>query len=412
MFKISVGPAARTGARMSLRAASGLVATAFLSILAACSPITNDGPGSLDPVGNQGSQQRALSPNPNGEVLGNGNVRISLLVPLTIPGGAANVAKELRNGAAMAIEDFGQQQVQLVVKDTKGRAAEAQAAASEAAREGTSLILGPLFAANVSAASGVTQPSGIPILAFSTDTSVARRGVYLFSYTPQSDTQRIISYAASQGRRSVYAFLPQNAEGSLREQVLREEAGRNGMQVNVVKYAVSREGVSQAVQGSIAGVQASDTIYIPDGGAIPAAILTELQQSGVTLAGKQVLGSGKWESVRKGDAVLQNALYPGRDVRRFNQFANRYQGKYGGAAGVNAALAYDAVTFAVELVRLHGNNAFTSRNIESSRGFQGTNGLFRVQSSGITQRGLAIYRVQGGQGVLAEPAISSFGRNS
>ena len=198
----------------------------------------------------------------------------------------------------------------------------------------------------------------------------------------------------------------------MREGVLRRTAGRNGMQVNVVKYAVTREGVELAVQQSIEAAQANDTIYIPDGGAIPAAVLTSLQRSGVQLAGKQILGSGKWESVRKNNSALEGALYPGRDTSRFTQFSTRYQTKFGASAGVNAALAYDAVTFAVELVRLDATNSFSTRNIESSRGFRGTNGLFRVQSNGITQRGLAIYKVQNGQGVLAEPAISSFGRNS
>ena len=308
--------------------------------------------------------------------------------------------------------DFGNQRIQLVVKDTKGQAAEAQAKATEATQEGASLILGPLFAANVSAASGIAQPARVPIIAFSTDTSVAKRGVYLFSFTPQSDTRRIIEYAGSQGRRSVLAFLPSNAEGTLRESVLRQTAGRNGMQVNVVKYAVTREGVELAVQQAVTTVQTSDTIYIPDGGAIPATVLTSLQRSGVSLAGKQILGSGKWESVRKNNNALEGALYPGRDTSRFTQFATRYQTKFGSAAGVNAALAYDAITLAVELVRLDPTNSFSTRNIESSRGFRGTNGLFRIQSSGVTQRGLAIYKVQGGQGVLAEPAISSFGRNS
>jgi len=387
-----------------------------VSMLAAGCSSTSTGLGGNNGASNntnlQTSTQRVLSPNPQGEVIGNGQVRVALLVPKTIPGGAASVAAELRNGSVMAMEDFGNQSLQLVVKDTKGQAAEAQSRASEAVQEGSSLVLGPLFAKNVSASSGVTAPANIPILAFSTDTSVARRGVYLFSYTPQSDTSRIVSYAASQGRRTVFAFLPNNAEGILRERVLRQEAARNGMQVNTALYAVTREGVVNTVAQSLAAVQASDTVYIPDGGAIPSTILTTLQQAGVVIAGKQVLGSGKWESVRKGDAVLQGALYPGRDISKFNQFASRYQAKFGGAAGVNAALAYDAVTFAAELVRLNGANAFSTNNLESSRGFQGTNGLFRIQSDGITQRGLAIYKVQGGQGVIAEPAISSFGRGS
>jgi len=376
--------------------------------LASCSSVGSSGGLSSGANQRQTPVERTLSPNPQGEVIGNGSVRIALLVPKSIPGGAAAVASELRNGAEMAMQDFGQQRLQLVVKDTKGQAATSQTLASEAVKEGASLILGPLFAANVSAASGITQPANVPILAFSTDTSVARRGVYLFSYTPQSDTQRIVNYAASLGRRSIFAFLPANAEGNLRERVLREEASRNGIRVNSVKYSVSQEGVNQVVTSSSAEVQVSDAIYIPDGGAIPNAVLSGLTNSGVGVAGKLILGSGKWETVNTRDVSIKGAVYPGRDISRFNEFANRYRSKYGTTPGVNAALSYDAVTFASELVRMDGARAFSTKNIESQRGFQGTNGLFRIKSNGITERGLAIYRIEGGRGVLAEPAVSNF----
>ncbi len=171
-----------------------LAGAALTLLLPGCVSGNNVGTG-LPGSATQNNLPRVLSPNPVGEVIGSGNVRIALLVPSSIPGGAAAVARELRNGAELAIQDFGRNQVQLVVKDTKGQATEEQARANEAISEGSSLVLGPLFASNVSAAAGVTLPANISMLAFSTDTSVARRGVYLFSYTPQSDTRRMIRYA-------------------------------------------------------------------------------------------------------------------------------------------------------------------------------------------------------------------------
>lgn len=376
--------------------------------LAACSSTDSNIRQGL-PDNNTSQVAKVLTPNPKGEVIGSGPVRVSLLVPATIPGGAAAVAKELRNGAAMAMQDFGQNQIQLVVKDTKGQAAESQTAAADAVAEGSSLILGPLFAANVSAASGSAQPAGVPMLSFSTDTTVGRRGVYLFSYTPQSDTNRIIRYAASIGRRSVTAFLPQNAEGNLRERVLRQTAGGSGMAVNVIKYERSPAGIEGALQPGVAAAQTSDTIYVPEGGPIPALILSGLKRNGLDLTGKQVLGSGAWESVKTGDAALQGAIYPGRDVKAFNGFATRYQSRFGARPGVQAAIAYDAVTLAAELARINGaQNPYPQSKLESSRGFQGINGAFRIRSDGTTQRGLAIYKIEGGRGTLLEPAVGSF----
>lgn len=388
-----------------------LVLTGSLLALAACnssSNVQNGLPKSSTPAADQVVQ--ALTPNPKGEVIGSGNVRVALLVPTTIPGGAAAVAKELRNGAAMAAEDFGSGRVQLVVKDTKGQAAVAQSAANEAITEGASLILGPLFAANVSAASGITLPANVVTLAFSTDTSVARRGVYLFSYTPQEDTKRIISYAGSLGRRSIAAFLPNNAEGSLRERVLREMAGTNGLLLNVIKYERTPAGVNTAIAESAGILQTSDTIYVPEGGPIPALLLAGIKRNGINLEEKTILGSGNWETVKTSDPVLAGAYYPGRDISKFNDFAARYQSKFGARPGVNAGLAYDAMTLAAEFVRLRGNGkaAFAPDTFENPNGFQGVNGAFRIRSDGTTQRGLAIYQIRGGKGTLAEPAVSRF----
>lgn len=355
---------------------------------------------------------QVLPENPKGEVIGTGNVRVALLVPTTIPGGAAAVAKELRNGAVMAAQDFAVGRIQLVVKDTQGQVAVAQAKANEAVQEGASLILGPLFAANVSAASGITLPANVVTLAFSTDTSVARRGVYLFSYTPQEDTRRIITYAGSIGSRSIAAFLPNNTEGNLRERVLREIAGQSGINLSVVKYERTPQGIDQIVSQAVANVQTSDSIYLPEGGPIPNLILSGLKRNGASVSEKTILGSGRWESVKTSDPILAGAYYPGRDITKFNDFANRYEAKFGARPGVNAGLAYDAMTLASEFVRVRGNAkaAFAPEMFENPNGFQGVNGAFRMKSNGTTERGLAIYQIRGGKGTLAEPALGRFSR--
>ena len=387
---------------------SAVFAAAAVLFLSSCSGTGSGAQNSLA-TGQTEAPARILTPNPNGEIIGIGNVRVALLVPKTIPGAAAEIATELRNGAAMAMQDFGQNKIQLVIKDTQGQAAASQSAAAEAVAEGSSLILGPLFAANVSAASGAAQPAAVPMLAFSTDTTVARRGVYLFSYTPQADTNRIVRYAASLGRRSVVAFLPVNQEGNLRETLVRNAAAANGMRVSVVRYQRSQEGIESALVEAVQTVDGADSIYIPEGGPIPSLILSGLKRNGADLSSMQVLGAGSWESVKTSDQHVQGAVYPGRDIAVFNRFASRYQTRFGTNPGVQAGIAYDAVTLVSELARLNGPaNPYPQSALESPRGFQGVNGAFRIRANGITERGLAVYRIENGTGRLVEPAVSSF----
>ena len=241
--------------------------------------------------------QAVPTPNPAGEVHGtSGKTRITMMLPRSAAGNGAVVANEVRNGALLAMKDFGNADMELVIKDDTGQAAGAQAAASEAVREGSTAILGPVFAANVTAAAGITLPAGRTMIAFSTDTSNARRGVYLLSYTPQEDTKRIVEFTLSRGSRSIIAFLPSNAEGSVRETVLRQVAGTAGASVQVIRYERSAASIEEAVKGSAAMMATVDTIYIPEGGEIPNAIALMFRRNTIDIVGKQILGSGAWEA--------------------------------------------------------------------------------------------------------------------
>ncbi len=390
---------------------AGMAAIAGLAMLASCQS-SDLGVGPQSQLSTNPSQI-AKTPNPNGEVFGRGPVRISLLIPKSAPGNGAIVANEIRNGALMALKDFGEADLELVIKDDAGQPASAQAAASEAVREGSSAILGPVFAANVSAASGITLPAGRTMIAFSTDTSNAKRGVYLLSYTPQADTSRIVRYALSRGARSFIAFLPSNSEGAIREATLRQETGAAGANVQIVRYERSVASIEQALTTAAPLIAGSDAIYIPEGGEIPNAMMQSLRKKSIDVVGKLILGSGQWESVAFKEPQLEGALYPGRDLSRFGDFAKRYEAAYGTKPNVWAALGYDSITLSTNLIRSAGpESAFQPQAMETPNGYIGINGIFRMTANGTAERGLAIYQVEKNVGKIVAPAPTSFGRNA
>jgi ABC-type branched-subunit amino acid transport system substrate-binding protein len=356
-------------------------------------------------------QAPQLTANPNGEVLGRGQVRVALLVPRSAPGNAATVALEIRNGADLAMREVGQDIIQLVIKDTAGQAANAQAAATEAVSEDASAVLGPVFSANVSAASAITQPSGRTMFAYSTDSTVARRGVYLLSFTPQEDTARAIRFAMAQGKRAILAFLPNSTEGTLRESVLRQVAGAGGASVFVIKYDRTGPSIEEAIRQAGASLQAVDSIYIAEGNEIPNVIMQGFQRQGINAVSKQLIGSGTWETTKVSEPYLEGAIYPGRDLTNFAAFSARYEAAFGAKPSFWAALGYDSVTLSAELVRQLGpQRAFATESVENLRGFAGVNGIFRFRQDGTAERGLAMYQVSSGVGQVIEPAPRSFTR--
>jgi hypothetical protein len=219
----------------------------------------------------------------------------------------------------------------------------------------------------------------------------------------------MVNYALSLGRRNIHAFLPLGSVGNLQEAVLRQISGQAGANVQITKYDRSGEAIDAAVRDSASLLANADAIYIPEGGQIPEVILSGLTRSGVNLGGKQILGSGQWESVKFGNPSLEGALYTGRDVNNFAAFASRYQTTYNTQPGLFAALGYDAITLVASLIKNKGESqAFQPASIEDRRGFAGINGIFRFGPDGTAERGLAVYKVTGGAGRPESPAPTSF----
>jgi len=121
--------------------------------------------------------------------------------------------------------------------------ADAQAA-KQALAEGANAIIGPLLGPSVQAAGAVTRASGKPVIAFSTDSGVAGNGVYLLSFMPQSDVDRILDYAASKSKANIAALIPETAYGSVVNALLQDGAAKRGYRnsLAVERYSVSTVG--------------------------------------------------------------------------------------------------------------------------------------------------------------------------
>src|SRR6185312_13372378 len=124
--------------------------------------------------------------------IGNGQVKVGLILPLSASGNAGVAAQSMKNAAEMALAEFQNPNIQLLIKDDGGNPQGAQAGAQQAVDEGAEIILGPLFALSVPAVAQVARTRSISVIAFSTDSSVAGRGVYLLSFLPESDVNRIV----------------------------------------------------------------------------------------------------------------------------------------------------------------------------------------------------------------------------
>ena len=356
-------------------------------------------------------QVRPLTAKVDGEVVGSGPIRVAMLLPKSASGAAGLAGTELANAAKMAMQDFAGGRFQLVIKDTRGQPSEAAILATQARDEGATLVLGPLFSANVSSGSAVTEPAKIPMIAFSSDIARARPNVYLLSFAPDADIRRTLRYGFSSGANRIVALLPQSSYGRLAEKELRSVYDQLGGQiVSVVRYPRDAEAIKEAARSAALAARDANAIYIPEGGRVPALVLNALKSSGVRLRDKLIMGSGQWTSTSNQNSVLNGAIYAGADKSNFQNFSERYKQVYGNDPTVTAALGYDAISLTAELIRRNSQTPFSARNIQSRSGFRGATGIFRFEADGRLQRALVVNRIERGQPVIISPAPSGFPR--
>ena len=355
---------------------------------------------SPSPEAPAGSQQQP-------QAVGTGQVKVGLILPLSAAGNAGVAALSMKNAAEMALAEFQNPNIQLLIKDDGGTPQGAGQSAQQAISEGAEIILGPLFATSVPATAQLTRARGISVIAFSTDSSVAGRGVYLLSFLPESDVNRIVDYAAGTGKRSFAALVPDNAYGNVVEAAFKQAAGRKGRVVAFEKYGADRATPARAVAQSLAQ---ADALLLADDGDSVVATADALTAAGANLRNIQLLGTGLWDNPRVlASPALQGGLYAAPDPSGFRNFAGRYRAKYGGEPVRTATLAYDAVALVAALARTQGPQRFAPETLTNSSGFAGIDGLFRFRSDGTNERGLAVMRVASGGGQAVAGSPKSFG---
>jgi branched-chain amino acid transport system substrate-binding protein len=342
-------------------------------------------------------------------------VKVALLLPLTSNSGAQQVAKAMKQAGELALFDFDKPNVQLIPKDTRGTPDGARQAAQEAVKEGSELIIGPLFANEVSSVAPVAQAANIPVIAFSSDRSVAGSGVYLLSFVAGSDVPRMISYAVSKGKTRFAALFPQNDYGRLAEQAFQRAVQENNGQVVMTKtFPPDANGMLPPVKemSVLAKKDAPpqiDAIFIPAGGDTLPSLAPLFPYYEMDTKNVKLMGLSGWDYSGVGkEGALQGGWFAAPDPKGWKDFTRRYVETYKDAPPRLASLSYDAVSLAISLSTNPPDRRFVASELTRATGFQGVDGLFRFRPDGTSERGFAIMEVQKYGNQVIEPAPSSF----
>ncbi len=382
--------------------------TAAVCVAAAAALLSSCSSTQLNQFGT-GPSAAPPAPQPQATI-GTGQIRVGLILPLSAPGNAGVAAQSMKNAAQMALDEFKNPNIQLLVKDDAGNPQSAQAAAQQALNEGAEIIVGPLFAQAVRAVGSVTRQRNVPVIAFSTDSSVASPGVYLLSFLPETDVKRIVDYQARRGKRSFAALLPDNAYGSVVQAAFQQEVSRRGGRILAIeKYSSDPASLSQATRRVAQVARRVDSIFIPDNGDQVVKDVQALAADHVNLRRVTLLGTGLWEDPAVfADKQLQGGLYAAPQTAGFRNFSKRYRARFGQEPVRTATLSYDAVALIAALVKTQGVQRFSPQILTNASGFAGIDGIFRFKRDGTNDRGLAVMRVTPSGGQVVSPSPTSF----
>lgn len=385
---------------------AGLVVLAGL--LAGCA--TNFG-GSSD-------MTAALGDSKGGVPLADGKpqkpVRIGMLLPLSGFGQQAATAKGLKQAGELALFELDNPLVQLIVKDDKGTPQGAARAAEEAIGEGAEIILGPLTAQATTAVAPIASKANVAVISFSNDRRVAGNGVYLMSFLPEQEIERIVGYAAGKGKRRFAALLPDDAYGALIEPVLRRAVEKNGgMLAAASRYPQDSNAMLAPVRAMADELKQSmdtgapiDALLIAAGPDVLPQIDPILTYSGISSDRVQLLGTGGWDFPNAGRSpAFVRGWYPGPDPHGWADFAQRFSRSFGQAPPRLASLAYDAVSLAITLSSAEPGQRYTPQMMARPSGFTGVDGSVRFATNGLPERSLAVLELQTFGGNVLDPAM-------
>ena len=338
-------------------------------------------------------------PTAAGQTLGTGPVRVAMILPLS--GDVATVGQSMANAAKLAM-DFIEQSptinsnITLIIKDSAGNSTIAAAKASEAVREGASLILGPLRAESVRAAGAVARSAGIPLIGFSNNSGAASSGVYLLNVLPETEVKRSMSYAQSQGKQAFAAIIPNTEFGQIQEGAFRQAAADLGVTVRAIYRFSNEEEARNSVTQILPFLQSGsiDTLFIPDR-STASSFGVLMEEAGIDKSNLMLIGSLDWAGdIRITQTqFLVGAIYPAVDETGLAALTPAYEAQFGTTPHALSTIAYTATLLANSQSLSQSLPPYDQSQLIRPSGFNGRDGLFRFLSNGHSQYALVMKQI-------------------
>ena len=367
--------------------------------------------------------------------------RVGVLLPLT--GQAAKQGQGMKNAAILALDDVKNPNLVLQFYDTKSTPAGSRIAIENAFNQRADLILGPLMSSSLQAISEQAERKRVPVIAFSTSEELLKPGIYTMGLLIDEQINRVITYAAQNGRKTFALLLPDNSTGIAVAKAAVRSAEKNNVAISrigfyppntsdfseILKQMTDYYVRSKKAQEIKVGLQRAaaagdenakrqlkkygsfatsggveyDAVLIPESGAKLKSAMAMFGYYDIYEPKVKFLGTSVWEGTALNkETVAIGSWYPALSRVYSKYFAQKFVDTFSEKPSPLYSLAYDAVALSNALAMKQNSNIYD--NITNSDGYIGINGVFRIYENGSNEHSLDIYEVRERGDVVVDSA--------
>jgi ABC-type branched-subunit amino acid transport system substrate-binding protein len=337
---------------------------------------------------------------------------VAILLPLT--GQASQTGQDLFNAAQLALFEVADRKFTLLPYDTQGSPDGAVAAMRQALNNAPDIVIGPLFAAEVRAAAPLAREAHVPMIALSSDYTVAGDGIYTLGFLPGPQALRVVNFAVQRGRHRLAVLAPSDEYGRRVADQIVASAAKLGIELIPPQLFDSATTdlagpIKRLVKIDPTGDPGFDALLLPDTGARLRQVAASLPALGIDPAKVKLLGTMLWDDANPGsEPALTGGWYAAPPSANHTAFIDRYVKAFGAKPTAIASLAYDATALAAVLGKATPRD-YSPAALTNGAGFAGVDGLFRLLPDGTAERGYAIFEVMPGAPAREiDPAPTSF----
>lgn len=328
--------------------------------------------------------------------IGNGAVRVGVLLPLSAPGTDGERARNIRDAVVLAAKDLGEGVLTVAIRDTgavPGRSREL--AVDEIGRRSVAII-GPSDVAGGYELNLIKGDRKPPFFILARKIGKAP-GVYALPLGEVESAAAGAVAAVERGKRHVAILTADNnpAVADIETKVAAAVHAAGGIIEAKARYGTLSDKIAVAVKQIGEAEPRPDVIVIASGGRPVGMVVQALRDARLLGGATVIVGTSEWTQADFSSGV-EGALIATIDSSEMAPMAERYRAAYGRGPDRDAALAYDAIALAAGLARQLGEEAFAKKVVTNPTGFRSTSGVFRFLPDGSTERLLRVHRVSGG----------------